>query len=414
MIRGMSSVLAWLDFSEEEQRRARELLKFFSERDTRDELGIGTVRDALSEAMFPGTSVIQTRARYFLFIPWLFEEAERRGITGSAMLDWVNRYERRLIEALRRGGWGGVGQGLIGRVAGTGVKTLPSAIYWTGLQRLGILRVSRTREQVAAIGRRADALEEALTELVERPDQLWDPNLPDPPDGFFQMDQASFELEPEEAEWLAERIEATTEGSLLEWLVASRSELAVGSTAPWENPATTQAPTAIQRVVEHAKCFSAVMHGAALVYNLLIAERAQEQGLDASGDLVDHYRDRVEEWRVSLDEMTAELAAWDRSEFWELVTTFNRRIPFPTRTFVDRWIEIALRRRHEVADDDQIGRLVANRERLLKGRQSRLSNDRLLHEWGGSSGAARLTFRWDQVKVLLEDIRHGRSADVGA
>ena len=409
----MSSVLAWLDFSEEEQRRARELLKFFSEHDTRDELGIGTVRDALSDAMFPGTSVIQTRARYLLFVPWLFKEAERRGYVGSAMVDWVSRYERRLIEALRRGGWGGAGQGLIGRFAGTGVKTLPSAIYWTGLRRLGILCVSRTMEQVAATGRQADGLEEALTELVERPDQLWDPNLPNPPDRFFQMDQASFELEPEEAEWLAERIEATTQGTLLEWLVASRAELTQGSIAPWEDPAVTHAPEAIQRVVGHAKCFSAVMHGAALLYNLLIAERAQEQGLDASGELLDRYRDRVEKWGVSLDEMTAELGAWDRSEFWDLVISLNRRIPFPTRAFVDRWIEIALPRRHEVVDDEQARRLVANRERLLKGRQSRLSNDRLLREWGGSSGAARLTFRWDRVKVLLGDIRQGRSADVG-
>ena len=409
----MSSALAWLDFSEEEQRRARELLKFFSEHDTRDELGIGTVRDALSDAMFPGTSVIQTRARYFLFVPWIFQEAERRGYVGSAMVDWVSRYERKLIEALRHGGWGGVGQGLIGRVAGTGVKTLPSAIYWTGLQRFGILRVSRTVEQVAAMGRQADGLEEALTELVERPNQLWDPNLPIPPDGFFQMDQASFELEPEEAEWLAERIEATAEGTLLEWLVASRAELTGGSSAPWEDPAATHAPEAIRRVVGHAKRFSAVMHGAALLYNLLVAERAQEQGLDVSGDLVDRYRDGVEKWGETLDEMTAELASWDRSEFWGLVVSINQRTLL-TRAFVDRWIEIALPRRHEVADDKQARRLVANRERLLKGRQSRLSNDRLLNEWGGSSGAGRLTFRWDQVKVLLGDLGDGRSCDAGA
>ncbi len=55
----MPSTLARLDFSEEEQRRARQLLAVFSEHDTRDELGIGTVRDAMSDAMsdamFPGT-----------------------------------------------------------------------------------------------------------------------------------------------------------------------------------------------------------------------------------------------------------------------------------------------------------------------------------------------------------------------
>lgn len=50
----------------------------FEEPGTRDELGIGPVRDAFSEQLFPGTSVIQTRARYFLFVPWAFKEAARR------------------------------------------------------------------------------------------------------------------------------------------------------------------------------------------------------------------------------------------------------------------------------------------------------------------------------------------------
>jgi len=66
----MPSTISWLDFSEADQRRAREIVQLFSQQDSRDELGIGTVRDALSDAMFPGISVVQSRARYFLFVPW--------------------------------------------------------------------------------------------------------------------------------------------------------------------------------------------------------------------------------------------------------------------------------------------------------------------------------------------------------
>jgi hypothetical protein len=62
----MVSQFAWLDFSEHERRKALDVIDLFRERDTRDELGIGTVRDALSDVLFPGTSTIQTRARYFL------------------------------------------------------------------------------------------------------------------------------------------------------------------------------------------------------------------------------------------------------------------------------------------------------------------------------------------------------------
>ena len=61
------AVLAWLDYSEADQRRAREIVAMFSQRESRDELGLGRIRDALSDTLFPGTSVLLTRARYLLF-----------------------------------------------------------------------------------------------------------------------------------------------------------------------------------------------------------------------------------------------------------------------------------------------------------------------------------------------------------
>lgn len=42
------SFLAWLDHDEAERRRMLEVIELFRERDTVDELGIGSVRDAFS------------------------------------------------------------------------------------------------------------------------------------------------------------------------------------------------------------------------------------------------------------------------------------------------------------------------------------------------------------------------------
>lgn len=405
--------MAWLDFSEDEQRRARELLAFFSEHDTRDELGIGTVRDALSDAMFPGSSVIQTRARYFLFVPWLFQEAGRRGYVGPGLLEWVRRQERRLIEALRRGGWGHARSGLIGRVAGTQLKILPSAIYWTGLQRFDILRRGGSMEQVAGLMRGTVGIEEALTELVERPDPVWDPNLPEPAVGFFQMDEASFGMALEEAEWLAERMAAGAHDTLIAWLVTTRAQLSSASEAPWEDPATAEAPDGIQHVVQNAKLFSLAMHGAALLYNLLIAERAKAEDLDPAGERLAHYHDALVEWADRVNGMAGELVRWRRSDFWALVRGSNPRVPLLTQNFVERWLELATPDPEGIGENQHARRLVSARERLLKGSQSRLTNDRLLHEWSGGSGVGRLTFRWSQVKVLLGDIADGRSAHAG-
>ena len=52
---------------------------------TLDELGIGPIRDTIADTLFPGTSTIQTRARYFLFIPWILQKAEEGSLRVSTV-----------------------------------------------------------------------------------------------------------------------------------------------------------------------------------------------------------------------------------------------------------------------------------------------------------------------------------------
>jgi hypothetical protein len=411
----MASAIAWLDFSEEEQRRAREIVQLFSQNESRDELGIGTVRDSLSDAMFPGMSVIQTRARYFLFVPWLFREGERRGYRGPALIRWVDNQERKLIEALRRGGEGGVGDGLIGRVAGVRLKILPSTIYWNGLHRFGILRRSGSIEQLAGSVGHAPTIEEAVTEMVDRGAGIWDPNLPAPPVGFFQLDEASLTLEPAEAEWLAERIEASCAGTLLSWLVAGRRISNAASLVPWDEPAVLDAPPEISRVLDHAELFSRVMHGAALLYNLLLAERCREIGLDELAKKRESLRVELSTWAIEMDALGPRLGNWALEDFWGLVRSINPRVPLRTRLFIDEWIAVASSdQRGELADDTGARRTIRTREQTQKRGQSRLVNDRLLRQWGGEAGLAPLAYRWPIVRRVLGDIKEGRAVDAGA
>ena len=74
----MASKFGWIDFSEKERQQMLDIIDLFNKQDTRDELGVGTIRDAFSDHFFPGTSTIQTRARYFLFVPWIYRDVERR------------------------------------------------------------------------------------------------------------------------------------------------------------------------------------------------------------------------------------------------------------------------------------------------------------------------------------------------
>jgi hypothetical protein len=60
-----------------------DVVDLFREHDTRDELGIGSVRDAFADMLFPGTSTIMTRARYFLLVPWTYQKLERQRVSSA-------------------------------------------------------------------------------------------------------------------------------------------------------------------------------------------------------------------------------------------------------------------------------------------------------------------------------------------
>ena len=74
----MMSAFVWLDYSRRRERRKMlDVVDLFREHDTRDELGIGSVRDAFADMLFPGTSTIMTRARYFLLVAWTYQRLEK-------------------------------------------------------------------------------------------------------------------------------------------------------------------------------------------------------------------------------------------------------------------------------------------------------------------------------------------------
>ena len=395
------AVLAWLDYSESDQRRAREIVAMFSQRESRDELGIGRIRDALSDTLFPGTSFLLTRARYLLFVPWLYREGVRRGHGGQKLSAWVDWRERQLIGALRAGG---DRQGLIGRRVGPAVRILPSTIYWNTLQRFGILRREGTEGQVAGLRQLARPQDEA-TEFLEQSDAVWAPSIPSPPDDFFDLACCDFALTHDEATWLAERIVAAVPDSLLEFLVSQRKRHS-DSLYAWEDPEAVGAEGSVREALDEARRFSVAMHGAALLYNLLLAERAKELGLSTHEGRRDRYRSLLDKWQEDFERINA--GSWDLNGLWALVAARGRPAALPTRSFVSEWVDLARNSGGQVADDGEARELIRNRERVQKRGQARLINDRLMRQWGGASGSGRLNFRWPVVRRILNEIVEGR------
>jgi Family of unknown function (DUF6361) len=393
----MTSILAWLDHDEAERRRMQEVIELFREHDTVDELGIGSIRDAFSNLLFPGTSVLHTRARYFLFIPWIYLELERQKVPSAQIAARARRSEIRLINALIDGEQG-EGDGVIGAVARDRLKQLPSYAYWNGLEVHGIRRYH------GSIDRYHRSLDSHYLLLHEAPPSEgdeptvslvsnWDAGLPPRPDGL--LESTKFKLTRDEALYLRERVHASVPGSLLDVFV-SRARPSRRVQFPWQHPDVSKLPKALKASLELARVFSEVMNGASLLYNLMLAEKRSfdERAAD--------YGARLEEWsgRVTVP------AGWAWDEFWGVVLDVNRRVYPPTRRFVERWFEVATTK-SAISKQAAARDLITDRERITKGAQARLLNRRALELWGGSSGISQLNYRWPVVERIVNDILKG-------
>lgn len=403
----MTSFIGWLDYSEVERRQVQEMLQLFRDKGTVDDLGIGTLRDAISNRLFPGTSVIQTRARYFLFVPWIFQRAE--GSRRGDVLARAEAMERNLIGALLRSD---DLDGLIGRQAGKDVRNLPSAIYWTGLAAYDIFRQAPlTRAQYDRAARTPRSSAEQDDELAERAVGFWRQGIPEPPDDFFDFDVASFAMTRDEAGWLSERVLSTEVSRGPNLLSAYVSQLCRRPGAPagvfWEEPLPASCDAETTALVAHAERFSSAMQGAALLYNLMLAE---ERGDEARGDAeyAAEMRAALAEWAD--DASVAGTADWgaDLRPFRDLFTDRFRRSSSGAWAFVADWCQILSRHPlDDLAGNKAARTLVRDRELRHKRAQARFGNKARLRSWEGESGTARLEFRWSQVCRFLTDLSRG-------
>lgn len=382
-----------------------EVISLFKERDTRDELGLGSIRDALADLFFPGTSTLQTRARYYLFVPWIYLNLERREVPSNRISERVKWDELKVLRALQAAG---EGEGIIGQRSGASLHRFPSSIYWNGLRRWGILRFTGSRDQYhrsldGLYRRRRDRLpvEDELP-LGGQGEDNWDTHLPPVPAGFPEV--AGFQLALEEAAYLKERLLLSCPDSLLAILVDGCTA-SVGVEYVWEHPQVGEFPRQQQDWVSHARNLSRTMHGAVILYNLMLAELRQDE------ELVEIYASAMDDWQAEIDACAAELHAWDRRQFWQLVHGAGA-IPWPTRRFVDGWLDLLLTTEPAagLAAHLPARALVRDREAGLKGGRSRFESRRHLEIWSGAAGLAPLDYRWRVARRIVDDIQRGLEA----
>lgn len=402
----MPSSLTWLDHDADARERSLRILALFNEKESRDELGIGAIRDAFADRLFPGTSTIQTRLRYMLIIPWSCRRLEDLKVPASQFAARARQEELALVKPLLDARE----EGVYGSRAQSDLKRLPSSVYWAGLGAWGIRRFPGSRQDyyqaVDGLYARRGKVQATSDDRRDKEDRhadpastSWHPKLPPAPLDFPAS--VDLKLTAEEASFLVDCITKRCKDSLLAWLVLKG--LPTTATEPSLHPQVLEFPAQIQVLLHHSRMFADVVEGAARLYNLSLADLAGNSGL------ANEHRDALGTWADRLD--LHALDEWSTAQLWDHTVGAGHTITNGTRRFVEAWVDQVRVRRGDVADDAACRKLIEQRETGLKKARSRFTNRGALKLWRGYAGIGRLSYRWDTANRFLQDLN---AAQVGA
>ena len=399
----MVSSITWLDHDSKARDRSLRILSLFQEKESRDELGLGGIRDSFADQLFPGTSTIQTRLRYMFFIPWIYQDLENKGIDARSFGLHADKAERDLIDVMK--GSDERLEGVFGGRSGRRLKRLPSSVYWAGLGSWGLRQIDLSRDQYH---RNIDYIYQKRKESNRRNSQeidsdsrvedlisTWHASIPSKPASF--PNDVDFTLSRDEADYILERLQSNHPRSLLTFLACKCEEADVDF--PWMHPDLAEFSTDQRLLLKHAQLFSETLRGAALIYNLSLSRIANRE------DRIEEHTNSFHEWREALDEKAVK--EWPLTELWKLTLGKGHTITSRTQTFVSQWVQLVRTDLDRLESHKDAVELVSNREIKLKKARSRFKNKRALDQWGGSSGTKQMNFRWPNVQVFLRDLQKG-------
>ena len=285
--------LGWIDFSKNERNKVLSVLDLLSESGTLDELGIAPVRDGFANIFFPGTSTIQTRAKYFLIVPYALKDLEYSDEANpNRMLRAFDERERSCGEILVGGE---DTDGIIGKrslAQGKWVKRTPADIYWAGLRYYGIFtggtislteyvhaisRLKSQKETLKKLGNHNDTAEEGVTDDKDAGDLFRMQFLKIPTYQDNWIDDLSIKLTEEEGVFLKNQMLNAFPESMLAYIL--RNDLTeVFNCKSFQDMESLikQFPDQIRQDYHLAKEFSEFLFVLRTIYNMIVSEGKNE------------------------------------------------------------------------------------------------------------------------------------------
>ena len=390
--------IGWIDFSKEQRNKVLSVINLLSEPEAIDELGIGVIRDGFSDIFFPGTSTIQTRAKYFLIVPYLLNELEHsKGITAAKMIHMLHEQELDLIDVLKQSGETGV----IGENAGRKLKRKPSDIYWNGLKIFGIFKggnislndyirlsflLKNKKQTIKSLGSTntkdddydSDDLDPATGEYN---DGFW--NLPVQNSSWRQG--LNIKLNRDEAEFLKKQIISSCPGSILGFALDKdyRDIIELSNFDEMEGMINIL-PESLKEDCMFARAFADFAYGIQIRYNMILS------------------KGQSDEINLAWEKWYENITQYSNLELGEILL---ERLKIRNSNLIRFLFEC--RDSMKTGDIDKLDQLIIMRERRLKGdTRSKLYNAYEFN-YKGWVGLGKLQYRFRNGRILLKDIFDG-------
>ena len=287
--------LGWIDFSKSDRSKVLSVLDQLSEAGTLDELGVAPIRDGFADLFFPGTSTIQTRAKYFLIVPYALKDFEHSIETNpNRALRAFDEVERQCAEHLLANKTDI--EGVIGGRSlsqNKWVKRSPADIYWAGLRNYSIfnggnLSLSEYVRAVCALKNQKST----LTQLGNRSDQAEENEKDDKDAGevfhrqFWKiptyrenwMDDLDIRLTPEEGAFLKKQIISAYPKSVLAYILNNNMTSVLQCKSFQDlGQFILLFPDKIQNDYELAIAFSSFLYVLRVLYNVIVSDGQNEE-----------------------------------------------------------------------------------------------------------------------------------------
>lgn len=396
----MSAIrIGWIDFSKEHRNKVISVMHLLTEPGAMDELGVGVVRDVFSNIFFPGTSTIQTRAKYFLIVPFLLYELEHQKVSSAdEFISKLHDQETKLIDILKKSGE----EGIIGSSAGAELKRKPSDVYWNGISTYRIFNGDRmsiydyakvvctlqTRKQKlkdqGSIKAKDDEMDgddkDAVS--VDLLGRFW--RIPDIPEQW--KDNLSIKLSNQEAVYLKNQIVSSCPDSMMSYVLKEEDHdfIAIQEFDHIEG-IQDRLTVRLQKQFLLAKQFADFIYGTHLRYNVILSK----------GESSDILR-KWDKWHVGI----MEHASIDLNLLFRLLGRNMKLNRFLTDC------QLAMQK----DDIERLDHLVMNREIDIKSKSRSKLHNRDDFTYKGWVGISKLQYRLPNAQRLLKDIFDGLGA----